>query len=417
MESFRGVSKTVPHMRWELREQLLLYLTLQPGDRVLNVGGGAGATCILASKLVGRAGNVVCVDPNEQHMDLIKQNSRRNSDPSAANLILVEGVVQPIGLPCGGDHSEANPVPVPKCFGAELFTLNSSMPFTVLFIDCDGCMSSAWFSAENLFRTRVVVWETEFRGDDLLRSEAALKAAGFVQVDIPVVLKVGMWLRASDYASLPSWSFMQSVHLLYLLELAFTHTGGSMWAFCCVSCFLSACVSKHFWDYDSVGVCGRFSTILRRNEFPGIWVVFFACTCLAGVPQSTCFWNGSVGIAMASLLLPSGKIPQSLRCCCGAICRAGIVTIFVPWLVTLFQCLSSWPGQCRDWNGDTIPSEGVDRASLVCFLSLSICIWLGRWACKPRLLHAAVRSHEIAAELVGVAGDDRVQTTAQLKDV
>jgi SAM-dependent methyltransferase len=71
-------------------------LALQPGERVLDIGCGGGATTLAAAEQVGGAGAVVGVDLSRQLLDL----ARKRADASGFNIEFVEADAGVAPLPC-----------------------------------------------------------------------------------------------------------------------------------------------------------------------------------------------------------------------------------------------------------------------------------------------------------------------------
>ncbi|HEY5272480.1 MAG TPA: class I SAM-dependent methyltransferase [Acidimicrobiales bacterium] len=89
---------------WPRREQLtgavtpalFEHLQLQPGERVLDIGSGAGITALEAAKLVGTTGEVVGADISAP---LVAFSTRRAQDEDATNIRFVVADVQEEKIP------------------------------------------------------------------------------------------------------------------------------------------------------------------------------------------------------------------------------------------------------------------------------------------------------------------------------
>lgn len=80
---------------FEVPERALLTRFLLPGDRVLDLGAGAGLVSLTAARVVGD-GSVVSVEANPQMHPALRRNFRRNG---AARIELIKGAV------VGADHA------------------------------------------------------------------------------------------------------------------------------------------------------------------------------------------------------------------------------------------------------------------------------------------------------------------------
>jgi hypothetical protein len=55
-----------------------LRATVKPGDKVIIVGGGNGTTAVVAAKLTGPSGTVICYEASSEQLPVIRQTFRRN---------------------------------------------------------------------------------------------------------------------------------------------------------------------------------------------------------------------------------------------------------------------------------------------------------------------------------------------------
>lgn len=98
------VSALVPRLRgrlqdggYERHERALLRAHLRPGDRVLDLGAGAGMVSITAARIVG-AENVTSVEANPEMLRPLKRNLRRN--------VGAGGRVLPLAVVADGDPGD-----------------------------------------------------------------------------------------------------------------------------------------------------------------------------------------------------------------------------------------------------------------------------------------------------------------------
>ena len=150
---FRLRSLTGAYLRnteYEHDEQRLLASRLRDGDRVLQLGGNIGTSCIAAAKTRTLAANV-CVEPS----DTVVQTLRRNISEHGVDVRVVHGIIGGTGEACaqkrlmgvGGDPSHNDWGASVTADGGEgqavrCTTLQDVAPpggFTVLFADCEGC--------------------------------------------------------------------------------------------------------------------------------------------------------------------------------------------------------------------------------------------------------------------------------------
>ncbi|MCC6008102.1 MAG: FkbM family methyltransferase, partial [Rhodobacteraceae bacterium] len=77
--------------RYEGQERRALRAHLRPGDRVLELGAGAGLLAVLAARVVG-AEAVTAVEANPEMLDIIRATLRENGAPGVR---LLHGAVVP----------------------------------------------------------------------------------------------------------------------------------------------------------------------------------------------------------------------------------------------------------------------------------------------------------------------------------
>jgi hypothetical protein len=131
---------------YEVGEQYELVKRVADGDRVLQLGGNIGTSCITAGKVAQLDVNV-CVEPSSAVIDVLRQNVADHGSLAQ----VVEGIVAecptPVSLMGVGqdisnndwgahvvDSSEGQPV---TCYSLQ--SVSPPGGFTVLFADCEGC--------------------------------------------------------------------------------------------------------------------------------------------------------------------------------------------------------------------------------------------------------------------------------------
>ncbi len=92
-----AVARALQDGGYEGHERALLRAHLRPGDRVLDLGAGAGLVSITAARIVG-AENVTSVEANPEMLRPLKRNLRRN--------VGAGGKVLPLAVVADGDRSD-----------------------------------------------------------------------------------------------------------------------------------------------------------------------------------------------------------------------------------------------------------------------------------------------------------------------
>lgn len=132
---------------WEFGEQAALVSHLQPNDRVLQLGGNIGASCIAAAKFMPSSLNV-CVEPS----DLIIPTLHENVSGCNGSVRVVHGIIADkcenktlVGVGGNASKNDWGAQIRPDANGQKIkcFTLPDVSPpggFTMLFADCEGCL-------------------------------------------------------------------------------------------------------------------------------------------------------------------------------------------------------------------------------------------------------------------------------------
>ena len=129
---------------WEISEQVALYTHLQENDRVLQLGGNIGGSCITAGKSVRLSRNT-CVEPNPDVLPTLRRNT------AGLGIEIVDGII----TDSKDDMFVVNDNG-PNFWGATVTTsktgkkvnkiplrsLETSDAYNVLFADCEGCLPS-----------------------------------------------------------------------------------------------------------------------------------------------------------------------------------------------------------------------------------------------------------------------------------
>ncbi len=77
--------------QWQQLRQKTIYLaSLQPGERVLDVGCGTGTLALEAARQIGTAGRVVGIDPSKQQITRARSKATRHNVPVAFQIGVIE---------------------------------------------------------------------------------------------------------------------------------------------------------------------------------------------------------------------------------------------------------------------------------------------------------------------------------------
>lgn len=71
--TLKTANGTISNHKWEFSEQKALATVLKDGDRLLQLGGNAGASCITADKVAKLSANV-CVEPSTNILPILRDN-------------------------------------------------------------------------------------------------------------------------------------------------------------------------------------------------------------------------------------------------------------------------------------------------------------------------------------------------------
>lgn len=140
---------SISNRDWEVAEQITLGTYLKDGDRVLQLGGNIGGSCITASKMFNLTRNT-CVEPNPKIISTLRRNvSDTNANveivdaavtDSSKSLFLDEGTLNGPNSSGGMVKESQSEIPVNK---VPLRVLeNKGKAYNVLFADCEGCLPS-----------------------------------------------------------------------------------------------------------------------------------------------------------------------------------------------------------------------------------------------------------------------------------
>jgi len=205
--SMRGVE-------WEFQEQEALCKYVYSTDRVLQLGGNIGGTCVAASRLT-RPGSVLCVEPNQAVLPTLYQNRK----DTKSDFDILEGVVAE--LPC---KTRIGRCLGPNCWGSassETGTLVGCTPLaevkkafgaiSVLFADCEGCLPLFLAMYPTLIADpdlRTIIYEFDSNPSGYSKMEKQLLAAGF---ELAQNQFVKVWVREKKPAEIRGVDFIRPV--------------------------------------------------------------------------------------------------------------------------------------------------------------------------------------------------------------
>ena len=147
--TLRSLTGTISNQDYEVNEQIELVKRVNDGDRILQLGGNIGTSCITAGKAANLDSNV-CVEPSSTVMSVLRQNVADHGDLAQ----VVEGIVAecptPVSLKGVGQDTSNNDWGAHVVHGSEgqsitCHSLQSVSPpggFTILFADCEGCFDT-----------------------------------------------------------------------------------------------------------------------------------------------------------------------------------------------------------------------------------------------------------------------------------
>jgi len=137
-------NKNILNTSFELTEQNILLKTLIHGDRVLQVGGNIGTSCITANKIANLEINH-CVEPQQHLLPILKYNIKQNN----VNTTIIDGILtestsdKKMSTNDGdvGTFVSSGPVdnPSEKIKTYSLYDIKPDNGYTYLFADCEGC--------------------------------------------------------------------------------------------------------------------------------------------------------------------------------------------------------------------------------------------------------------------------------------
>eukprot|EP00929_Paragymnodinium_shiwhaense_P038661 TRINITY_DN20404_c6_g1_i1.p1 TRINITY_DN20404_c6_g1~~TRINITY_DN20404_c6_g1_i1.p1 ORF type:complete len:475 (-),score=5.68 TRINITY_DN20404_c6_g1_i1:105-1529(-) len=371
IEDTRG--KVLANLNWEVPEQLALWQVLCPGDRVLNLGGNIGGSCITIAKILGATGSITCVEPSP----LVLPRLKKNRGAGAVQFKIHEGIVGPSARACDDielyvtnvtasrpglglsghayTQSQSSPsVTKVQCVGLE--QVAGAEHFSVLFADCEGCLSPALLDAAVQQGVRTVVFEYDSARYKAVESQ--LETHGFGQV---ISGHVRVWQSPSARCRRSK----QMVATLYYADLLLYWGGGFVWLlsrilvlalgyfFCSV--VESGLEARHTWpmkglaNYDYKGIVSSLGLLVQTAC--SLWRV-------AGVGP---FWLGSALLVAFCMYREAWRVNRRMAIVGGLLLPLALVVCLLP--VNLCLARQMWrvlrgrrTWACKDWDGYIIPS-------------------------------------------------------------
>ena len=144
--TLHGVHEPVNNKQWEYNEQKTLLKYVKDGDRVLQLGGNIGASCITLSRSRHLERNT-CVEPNDKIIPILKKNVAQH----AKHVEIIHGIITGSSHPQYLDYGDG-----PNMWGGNTLKNNDKgqpvrqislhrleqhrTPYNILFADCEGCL-------------------------------------------------------------------------------------------------------------------------------------------------------------------------------------------------------------------------------------------------------------------------------------
>jgi FkbM family methyltransferase len=131
----------INNLNYEVAEQKILKDTLKNGDRVLQLGGNIGTSCITAGKINNLKVNH-CVEPQSFLTKILKNNIKKNY----SNAEIIHGIISEDckDMKISSNDGDLAAFTEKSSHGEKVFchSLHSIKPengYTYLFMDCEGC--------------------------------------------------------------------------------------------------------------------------------------------------------------------------------------------------------------------------------------------------------------------------------------
>ena len=189
--------QVIRNVDFEFEEQKNLHKHLRDGDRVLQLGGNIGTSCITAALSANLKSNV-CVEPSDRVFAVMERNV------ADYNVRPIHGIVSEacdrkrlVNVKGDENNSNSSSHVVEGDIGEELrcHSLAALSPpggFTVLFADCEGCLISFLDEYGDVIRThpmRVILYERDREHeldyssvDDFMRRNGFTLGHGFHRI-------------------------------------------------------------------------------------------------------------------------------------------------------------------------------------------------------------------------------------------
>lgn len=156
-------SNTVNHLEFETTEQLIALKYIKPDDIVLELGARYGTVSCVVNKLLNNKNNQVSVEPDKNVWNALDLNLTNNK----CNTNVVKGFISKKSLSLNENGYSSmqqidNSTTTPNYTLDQVKEKYNISNFTVLIVDCEGCMES--FLNENpeiLSTLRLVTFEED----------------------------------------------------------------------------------------------------------------------------------------------------------------------------------------------------------------------------------------------------------------
>lgn len=159
-----SLNGTIDNHDYEVDEQLALIRVLRKGDRVLQLGGNIGTSCITAS-IAAKLDTNVCVEPCKELYDILEKNSRDYAVSAIHGVIGECTSVRLQNMDTANNHWGAFTSKDGSGEETPCHSLNSIRPqrgFSVLFADCEGCLPEFLEEYQNVLGDlRAIIYERD----------------------------------------------------------------------------------------------------------------------------------------------------------------------------------------------------------------------------------------------------------------
>lgn len=156
-------NKTIDNLSEEITEQLIAIKYIRPDDVVLELGARYGTVSCIVNKILNNKNNQISVEPDKNVWNALDTNLSNNK----CNTNIVKGFISKQPLSLNGSSYGSTQIINPNTT-VPIYTLDqikekyNISEFTVLIVDCEGCMESFLNDNPELLSTlRLVTFEED----------------------------------------------------------------------------------------------------------------------------------------------------------------------------------------------------------------------------------------------------------------